>query len=317
MITLSTAFLLACSLLVGACGVAQAGVNSRLRRSLHSPIQAAFLSFLIGTLALGLVAHLLNAPWFAPGALAALPWWAWLGGLLGAFNVAMSVYLAPKLGALTLAISIVCGQVLASLVLDHNGWLGYPSIALSPPRLLGALSIVTGVLLVARTHPVKPAGDGQEGEPATTSPGRYLLLACSFAIGCSLASQAGINAELRTALGSPVQAAFISFLVGTLVLGLVAATGDRGWFRPGALATTPWWAWLGGILGAFIVTMALVLAPRLGALTLAIAIICGKIFCSLALDQKGWLGYPRVPLTIPRAVGTALMAAGVLLVAAN
>lgn len=153
MITLSTTFLLSCSLLVGACGASQAGVNSQLRLALQSPIQAAFISFVVGTLLLGVIALLLGAPWFASGAPATLPWWAWLGGLLGAFNVAMSVYLAPKLGALTLAISIICGQVLASMVLDHNGWLGYPKIELSLPRLLGAAMIVSGVFLVARKQP--------------------------------------------------------------------------------------------------------------------------------------------------------------------
>ena len=51
-----------------------------------------------------MIALLSGSPWFAPGARGGLPWWAWLGGLLGAFNVAMSVYLAPKLGALTLAL---------------------------------------------------------------------------------------------------------------------------------------------------------------------------------------------------------------------
>tara|TARA_R110002110_G_scaffold133783_1_gene316460 strand:- start:69811 stop:70278 length:468 start_codon:yes stop_codon:yes gene_type:complete len=152
-ITLSTAFLLTCSLLVGACGASQAGVNSQLRLALHSPLQAAFISFLVGTLLLGMIALLLGAPWFAHASPATLPWWAWLGGLLGAFNVAMSVYLAPKLGALTLAISIICGQVLASMVLDHNGWLGYPEIELSLPRLLGAAMMIAGVLLVARKQP--------------------------------------------------------------------------------------------------------------------------------------------------------------------
>lgn len=153
MITLSTVFLLSCSLLVGACAASQAGVNSQLRLALHSPIQAALLSFLTGTLLLGIINLFLGAPWPGAGDFAVIPWWAWLGGLLGAFNVAMSVYLAPKLGALTLAISIICGQVLASMVLDHNGWLGYPQIELSLSRVLGAVLIVAGVFLVARRQP--------------------------------------------------------------------------------------------------------------------------------------------------------------------
>lgn len=149
------------------------------------------------------------------------------------------------------------------------------------------------------------------------SSGKYFLLACSIAVGCSLASQAGINSELRTALSSPVQAAFISFLLGTVTLGLIVLTRGWAWFRPGAVANIPWWAWLGGVFGAFIVSMSIFLAPRLGALTLAIAIISGQVLASLVLDQKGWLGYPRVTLSLSRAAGTLLMLLGVMLVAAN
>lgn len=91
-----------------------------------------------------------GSPWFKSGSIANIPWWAWLGGVFGAFNIAISVFLAPKLGELTLAISVVCGQVFASLVLDQNGWLGYPKIDLSLPRILGALLIVGGVILASK-----------------------------------------------------------------------------------------------------------------------------------------------------------------------
>lgn len=143
-------WLLLGSLIVGVSMASQAGINAQLRLGLHSPVQAAFISFLLGTLVLGVIAFGQQQPWFRPGAFASLPWWAWLGGFLGAFNIAMSIFLAPKLGALLLAVSIICGQVLASLVYDHNGWLGYPTISLSPSRILGALLIVVGVVLVAR-----------------------------------------------------------------------------------------------------------------------------------------------------------------------
>jgi transporter family-2 protein len=51
---------------------------------------------------------------------------------------------------LVLAISIVCGQVLASLVLDQNGWLGYPKIEITFNRILGALFLVIGLFLVVK-----------------------------------------------------------------------------------------------------------------------------------------------------------------------
>jgi transporter family-2 protein len=62
----------------------------------------------------------------------------------------MSIFLAPKLGALVLAISIVVGQIVASLVLDQNGWLGYPKIDITLNRVIGALFVVVGLILVVK-----------------------------------------------------------------------------------------------------------------------------------------------------------------------
>ncbi len=138
------------SLLIGVFLAAQAGINAQLRTVLASPIQAAFISFLFGTIILGVVAFSQNLPWFEGGSLSSLPWWAWLGGALGAFNIAMSVYLAPKLGAVALTVTVVCGQMITALVLDQNAWLGYPKIELSATRIIGALLMILGMFLVVK-----------------------------------------------------------------------------------------------------------------------------------------------------------------------
>jgi|TARA_B110000908_G_scaffold83858_1_gene100316 transporter family-2 protein len=143
-------FLLPLSVLVGFSLASQAGVNSQLRLALSNPIQAAFISFLIGTIILGVIALLQGDTWFKANSSISIPWWAWLGGALGAFNIAMSVFLAPKLGSMVLAISIVVGQIIASLILDQNGWLGYPKIDITPNRIIGALFVLIGLILVVK-----------------------------------------------------------------------------------------------------------------------------------------------------------------------
>jgi transporter family-2 protein len=142
----------------------------------------------------------------------------------------------------------------------------------------------------------------------------YLLLPLSILVGFSLASQAGINAQLRLALSSPIQAAFISFFIGTVILGLVVFIQGEPWFKPNALPSIPWWAWLGGLLGAFNIAMSIYLAPKLGALVLAISIVCGQVIASLALDQQGWFGYPKIEITVNRVIGALLLIAGLFLV---
>jgi transporter family-2 protein len=147
---LSVYGLLVCSLVVGASLASQAGLNAQLRVALSSPIQAAFISFLVGTIILGVLCIYQGQVWFTKTSLAGVPWWAWFGGALGAFNIAMSIFLAPKLGAVAFTVSIVCGQIIASLVLDQNGWLGFPKIEVTLNRVLGASLIVMGMLLVTK-----------------------------------------------------------------------------------------------------------------------------------------------------------------------
>ena len=81
-------------------------------------------------------------------AFAALPWWLWTGGLLGAFFVIGSLTAAPKIGAASLVAFVVAGQILAALALDHFGIAGYSTQAFSPWRLVGAAMLMGGVVLI-------------------------------------------------------------------------------------------------------------------------------------------------------------------------
>jgi transporter family-2 protein len=128
----------------------QAGVNAQLRSLLGEPIAAALVSFLVGTVALAAAALLGRAPLPLAAAWAASPWWHWVGGLIGAVYVAGAIVLAPRLGAATLIAAVVAGQMLASLVLDHYGWVGFPVHEITPLRLAGAALMVGGVALIQR-----------------------------------------------------------------------------------------------------------------------------------------------------------------------
>ncbi|HEX4389724.1 MAG TPA: DMT family transporter [Steroidobacteraceae bacterium] len=130
--------------------VLQVGMNSTLRGVLDSPLAAALISFLVGTLALALYMLVTRTPWPARAQLADVPGWAWYGGVLGAFYVATSVIVGPRLGAATLLSLIVLGQLLTSLLVDHFGWIGFPVHPLSLVRLAGAGLLFAGVLLITR-----------------------------------------------------------------------------------------------------------------------------------------------------------------------
>jgi transporter family-2 protein len=142
--------LLPVALAAGVILPVQFAVNSHLRNFVGGPVAAAAVSFVVGTVALAIAALVLQRSLPEPGSVASAPWWAWTGGLLGAFFVLASIVLTPRLGAATTIGLILTGQVIASIVIDHLGLLRVPVHEASLPRILGALLIVVGVIVVQR-----------------------------------------------------------------------------------------------------------------------------------------------------------------------
>ena len=131
--------------------------------------------------------------------------------------------------------------------------------------------------------------------------------------GVLLAVQAPTNAILGKASGSPIVAAFISFLIGTIALG-VAVLGTEGkLFAPG-LKQVPWYAWIGGFYGAFFVAVAAFGAPRVGMGVLLTTAVAGQLAAALVLDHFGLLGLARHPVNVTRALGLVLVLVGAVLV---
>ncbi len=146
---MDTVFLIL-AFLAGAGGPVQAGVNVQLRAWTKDPVLAAMISFAVGTLALLLYALIFRIPTPDVRYIRDVPWWAWTGGIYGAFLVAVSVVLAPTLGAATLMALIVAGQLTGGLLLDHFGVLGYQTHPITLWRLVGGLLIVCGVIIIRR-----------------------------------------------------------------------------------------------------------------------------------------------------------------------
>jgi transporter family-2 protein len=140
----------ALAILAGVALPLQAAINAVLARSTGNPLWASAISFSVGLIALLLVCSVIRAPWPALAGVAALPWWAWTGGALGALYVASSIIVIPKLGAATLVALVVAGQMLASLFLDHFGALGLPQQGINAWRILGATLLIGGVVLIRR-----------------------------------------------------------------------------------------------------------------------------------------------------------------------
>ena len=127
--------------------------------------------------------------------------------------------------------------------------------------------------------------------------------------GGLLAVQAGANAQLSKAVGSPFGATTIQLAIGTLVLVLIGAlTG--GVVALARLPAAPWWHAIGGIASAFYVVSTILLFPRLGAVASVSLFIAGQMLASLSLDTFGLLGVPAKDLETPALCGTLVVLAG-------
>lgn len=139
-------------MLAGALLAAQAPINAQLARGLGLPVAAAAFSFFSGAVVLGLVTLFvvrsqgISLDWKAPA-----PWLFVAGGVLGGGYVTIVTILVPRLGAAAVMAFLVAGQLLGGLVLDRIGFLGMAVREISLGRIVGALLLVTGALLVRLT----------------------------------------------------------------------------------------------------------------------------------------------------------------------
>ncbi len=140
--------LLLFALFVGLLLPLQAGINSQLRLYVGHPLWASLVSFTGGTLALVCLLALNRISLPPVGWFERVPWWQLTGGLLGALFVTAALMLAPRLGAATLVASVVAGQMVGSMVIDHYGIVGYPQHDLSVELIMGMLLVIIGVALI-------------------------------------------------------------------------------------------------------------------------------------------------------------------------
>ena len=146
--------LLAYTALAGVLNMLQSGSNATLHKRLAHPLASATTVYLVGlaVLAAGwLGAAALGRGGLPPAArVAQVPWWGWIGGVLGLTYVFGTLLVAPKLGAaLNTAVSVTAA-VVTSLVLDHVGGMDFERHPAGRGRVARAVLIVADLGLIAK-----------------------------------------------------------------------------------------------------------------------------------------------------------------------
>lgn len=129
------------------CGAA---MNAQLYASLTNRWLASAVSFALITAFFVCVYAMFPTPVPTIQGLYSMPWWAPIGGLVGAVQVYAGLTLVHKVGAGPFVGFTVTAALIASLVIDHFGLLRMPVHTINLWRICGAVLMVGGISLIAK-----------------------------------------------------------------------------------------------------------------------------------------------------------------------
>lgn len=137
-------------ILGGALQTCGAAMNSQLYKHMINPWLASAISAAV--VAFFFVAVFLIRPKPLPSAqdTSTMPWWALIGGLVGAVQVYAGLTLVHKVGAGSFMALTVTAALAMSIVIDHFGWLRVHPHPISIGRVVGGVLMVGGVALVTK-----------------------------------------------------------------------------------------------------------------------------------------------------------------------
>lgn len=137
-------------ILAGVAIAIQSGVNSQLRLAINHPLLAAFISFLTGTAALGLLLFFSKQAFPTLQDYSAIDGYKLTGGFLGAFVVTVILLSVQEIGVANMFVLVVAGQLMAALLMDHFGLMGMRVSPISAQKMIGIVLVVSGAYLVNR-----------------------------------------------------------------------------------------------------------------------------------------------------------------------
>jgi bacterial/archaeal transporter family-2 protein len=133
---------------------------------------------------------------------------------------------------------------------------------------------------------------------------KWLWMILAIVAGMATSVQAGVNGGLGKRVGV-MEGAFVSFLIGTIVLFLLQLFFGKGDLLQ--MFSVPKWQLLGGVLGAFYVVVMVLIVPKVGVATSIMAVVAGQLVMSSIIDHFGLLGGQQIPFDMRRMTGIILL----------
>ena len=111
-------------------------------------IESVFITYGGGGLLAGLTMLLMRGGNLT--AVADVPWYTLLSGVVGLIIVGTIGFTTPRLGLVPAMVTLVAAQFISAAIIDHYGWLGATVNLVTPSRLCGMIIIIIGIWLTIR-----------------------------------------------------------------------------------------------------------------------------------------------------------------------
>jgi bacterial/archaeal transporter family-2 protein len=133
------------ALLAGAALSFEGGIYAELGKHIGK-LETSFYNFFMGTILIGLI-------WlfWGKGKLSytmQAPKWSLLGGLLGGIYLTVIVISVPFVGVGITMVSVMIGQLLMSMVVEHFGWLGSKKARVNKEKIFAIVAMLIALILI-------------------------------------------------------------------------------------------------------------------------------------------------------------------------
>ena len=143
---------------------------------------------------------------------------------------------------------------------------------------------------------------------------RWIFYILPLLAGMCMATQSGINSQLKITTNNAWNTVLISFFVGFLAILLIVLVSKQPFPNLKLLQSIPLAQYLGGLLGVCFVSIAIVSAPVIGAAAMFSLIVAGQLLAALCFDHFGLIGFKTNPISLVKVLGILMVIAGAYLI---
>lgn len=140
--------LILAAMLAGALVAAQGPIFARMASHSGGVLQSALIAFGLGFLVIFILVFTVGSAAPKIEDMRQAPYWVWFGGVIGAAMVILSIFAIPRIGVGSFMSSVICGQLIAAIFLDHFGVFGLEVNTVTTAKMLGAGLMLSGVYLI-------------------------------------------------------------------------------------------------------------------------------------------------------------------------